>query len=229
VLVTRGIAAERMPWGNMYEFVLSVTFVGIVGWLLLRLRRPEYRRLGLFVALTMVLLLGVAGEVLYTPIVPLVPALDSYWFVIHVSTVVSASGILLLGFVPAVMYLLRSGYDQGRRGFPYVLGRWAPPARALEQLTFGLHAFAFPIFTFGVVAGAIWAEAAWGRPWGWDPKETWSFISWVIYAGYLHARATPAVRRPVAVWIAIIGFLTMLMNLFGVNIFFEGFHSYGGL
>jgi ABC-type transport system involved in cytochrome c biogenesis permease subunit len=127
------------------------------------------------------------------------------------------------------MYLLRSGYDQGRRGFPYVLGRWAPPARALEQLTFGLHAFAFPIFTFGVVAGAIWAEAAWGRPWGWDPKETWSFISWVIYAGYLHARATPAVRRPVAVWIAIIGFLTMLMNLFGVNIFFEGFHSYGGL
>ena len=229
VLVTRGIAAERMPWGNMYEFVLSVTFVGSVGWLVLRLRRPELRRLGLFVALTMVLLLGIAGEVLYVPIVPLVPALDSYWFVIHVATVVTASGILLLGFVPAIMYLMRAGYEQGRRGFPYMLGRWAPPAAALERLTFGLHAFAFPLFTFGVIAGAIWAEAAWGRPWGWDPKETWSFISWVIYAGYLHARATPTVKRTVVAWIAIVGFLTMMMNLFGVNIFFEGLHSYGGL
>ncbi|HET6213074.1 MAG TPA: cytochrome c biogenesis protein CcsA, partial [Micromonosporaceae bacterium] len=91
------------------------------------------------------------------------------------------------------------------------------------------HAFAFPIWTFGVAAGAIWAEAAWGRYWGWDPKETWAFISWVIYAGYLHARATPSVRRPVAAWIAVAGWLTMMMNLFGVNIFFVGFHSYGGL
>jgi cytochrome c-type biogenesis protein CcsB len=229
VLVTRGVAAERMPWGNMYEFVLSVTFVGIAGWLLLRLRRPEFRRLGLFVTLTMVLLLGVAGEVLYTPIVPLVPALDSYWFIIHVSTVIAASGILLLGVVPAALFLIRSGYEQGRRGFPYLLGQWVPSAGALERLTFGLHAFAFPLFTFGVIAGAIWAEAAWGRPWGWDPKETWAFISWVVYAGYLHARATPAVKRSVVAWIAIVGFLTMMMNLFGVNIFFEGLHSYGGL
>nr|MDT0661294.1 c-type cytochrome biogenesis protein CcsB [Micromonospora sp. DSM 115978] len=229
VLFTRGVAAERMPWGNMYEFVLSVTFVGIVGWLLLRLRNPEYRRLGLFVTLAMVVLLGVAGEVLYTPIVPLVPALDSYWFIIHVSTVIAASGILLLGAVPAVLFLLRSGYERGRRGFPYLLGQWAPAADSLERLTFGLHAFAFPLFTFGVIAGAIWAEAAWGRPWGWDPKETWAFISWVVYAGYLHARATPAVKRTVVAWIAIVGFGTMMMNLFGVNIFFEGLHSYGGL
>jgi cytochrome c-type biogenesis protein CcsB len=104
-----------------------------------------------------------------------------------------------------------------------------PPAGALEPLAFRLHAFAFPIWTFGVAAGAIWAEAAWGRYWGWDPKETWAFISWVIYAGYLHARATPSVRRPVAAWIAVAGWLTMMMNLFGVNIFFVGFHSYGGL
>lgn len=229
VLVTRGVAAERMPWGNMYEYLLTVTFVGAVGWLWLLSRRATLRHLGLFVALAMVLLLAVAGLVLYVPIVPLVPALDSYWFVVHVATIATSSGILLLGAVPAVMYLIRNGYDQGKRSFPYTLGARVPAADTLERLTFRLHAFAFPIFTFAVMAGAVWAEAAWGRYWGWDPKEIWAFISWVVYAGYLHARATPSVKRPVATWIAVLGFLTMQMNLYGVNIFFEGLHSYGGL
>jgi cytochrome c-type biogenesis protein CcsB len=229
VLVTRGVAADRMPWGNMYEYLLTVTFVGVVGWLWLLSRRPALRHLGLFVALAMVLLLAVAGLVLYVPIVPLVPALDSYWFVVHVATIATSSGILLLGAVPAVMYLIRNGYDQGKRSFPYTLGARVPAAASLERLTFRLHAFAFPIFTFAVMAGAVWAEAAWGRYWGWDPKEIWAFISWVVYAGYLHARATPSVKRPVATWIAVLGFLTMQMNLYGVNIFFEGLHSYGGM
>ncbi|MEU4380552.1 c-type cytochrome biogenesis protein CcsB [Micromonospora echinofusca] len=228
-LVTRGLAADRMPWGNMYEFVLTGTWIGVAGWLVVLWQRPQLRRLGLFLSLVMVLLVATAELVLYTPIVPLVPALNSYWFVIHVSTIVFASGIFLLGAVPAVAFLMRSGYEQGRRSFPYTLAKRLPAAAALERLTFVLHAFAFPVFTFAVIAGAIWAEAAWGRPWGWDPKETWSFISWVIYAGYLHARATPSVKRNVATWLAIVGFLTMLMNLFGVNIFFEGLHSYGGL
>ncbi|MEU8045378.1 c-type cytochrome biogenesis protein CcsB [Micromonospora echinofusca] len=228
-LVTRGLAADRMPWGNMYEFVLTGTWIGVAGWLVVLWKRPQLRRLGLFLSLVMVLLVATAELVLYTPIVPLVPALNSYWFVIHVSTIVFASGIFLLGAVPAVAFLMRAGYEQGRRSFPYTLAKRLPAAAALERLTFVLHAFAFPVFTFAVIAGAIWAEAAWGRPWGWDPKETWSFISWVIYAGYLHARATPSVKRNVATWLAIVGFLTMLMNLFGVNIFFEGLHSYGGL
>ncbi|MBO4207586.1 c-type cytochrome biogenesis protein CcsB [Micromonospora echinofusca] len=228
-LVTRGVAADRMPWGNMYEYVLTVSFIGVAAWLAVLAKRPALRHLGLFLTLVMVLLLAFAEMVLYVEITPLIPALNSYWFVIHVSTVVFSSGIFLLGFVPAVMYLMRNGYESGRRGFPYDLARRVPKAATLERLTFGLHAFAFPVFTFAVIAGAIWAEAAWGRPWGWDPKETWSFISWVIYAGYLHARATPSVKRNVAVWIAVLGFATMLMNLFGVNIFFEGLHSYGGL
>ncbi|TWJ24597.1 cytochrome c-type biogenesis protein CcsB [Micromonospora endolithica] len=228
-LVTRGLAADRMPWGNMYEFVLTVSFIGAAGWLAVLWKRPSLRRLGLFLTLVMVLLLATAELVLYTPIVPLVPALNSYWFVIHVSTIVFSSGIFLLGVVPAVAYLMRAGWEQGRRSFPYTLAKRMPDAAALERLTFVLHAFAFPVFTFAVIAGAIWAEAAWGRPWGWDPKETWAFISWVVYAGYLHARATPSVRRNVATWLAVLGFLTVLMNLFGVNIFFEGLHSYGGL
>jgi cytochrome c-type biogenesis protein CcsB len=225
----RGLAADRMPWGNMYEFVVSVTLVGAVVWLGLVWRKPAVRHLTLYVALALVFLLGLAGMVLYTAVNPLVPALNSYWFVVHVTAVTLASGIFLVGFVVAAMYLVRTGYEKGKRSFPYTLGRRLPAASTLEPLAFRLHAFAFPIWTFGVAAGAIWAEAAWGRYWGWDPKETWAFISWVIYAGYLHARATPSVRRPVATWIAVAGWVTMMMNLFGVNIFFVGFHSYAGV
>ncbi|HEX5597004.1 MAG TPA: c-type cytochrome biogenesis protein CcsB [Micromonosporaceae bacterium] len=226
---TRGIAASRAPWGNMYEFLLTLTFVGIAVWLVVLARRPALRHLGLFVTLAMVLLLGVAGLVLHVPIVPLVPALQSYWFVVHVAAAVISSGIFLFGVVPAALFLLRSGYERGKRGFPYTLGRNLPGGVVLERLAFRMHAFAFPIWTFAIIAGAVWAEASWGRPWGWDPKETWSFISWVIYAGYLHARATPSVKRNIVAWIAVLGFLSMLMNLFGVNLFFGGLHSYAGV
>ncbi|SDZ36802.1 cytochrome c-type biogenesis protein CcsB [Micromonospora pattaloongensis] len=228
-VVTRGVAAQRFTWGNMYEFALTITLVATAAWLVLVTRRPELRHLGLFVALAMVLMLGTAGMVFYTEVGPLMPALKSSWFIVHVAGAAFSSGIFLLGFVPAMMYLIRSGYDRGKRSFPYTLGRRVPAAAALERLTFRLHAFAFPIWTFAVAAGAIWAEAAWGRYWGWDPKETWAFISWVVYAGYLHARATPSVKRSTATWIAILGFLTMLMNLIGVNLFFSGLHSYAGV
>jgi cytochrome c-type biogenesis protein CcsB len=226
-LVTRGLAADRMPWGNMYEYILSATFVASAVWLGVVLRKPSVRHLGLFTALALVVLLGADGMIAYVPVGPLVPALHSYWFVIHVSTIILASGIFLVGGVPAAMYLVRNGYDEGKRRFPYTLGRHVPAAVVLERLTFRLHAFAFPLFTFGaLIAGPLWAEASWGRYWGWDPKEVWAFISWVVYAAYLHARSTPSVKRTVATWIALLGFVTMLMNLFGVNLFFEGLHSY---
>ncbi|SNY67901.1 c-type cytochrome biogenesis protein CcsB [Paractinoplanes atraurantiacus] len=226
-LVTRGVAADRMPWGNMYEYILSTTFVASAVWAGVVLTRPKVRHLGLFATLALVVMLGAASLIAYTPVGPLVPALNSYWFIIHVSTVIIGSGIFLIGAVPAAMFLIRNGYDEGKRSFPYTLGKRVPEAALLERLTFRLHAFAFPLFTFGaLIAGPIWAEASWGRYWGWDPKEVWAFISWIVYAGYLHARATPSVKRTVATWIALIGFVTMLMNLFGVNLFFEGLHSY---
>jgi cytochrome c-type biogenesis protein CcsB len=228
-VVTRALAAGRMPWGNMYEFVLTVTFLGTAIWLAAAMAKPEIRHLGLFVALVQVLLTGVAGVVLQKPVGPLVPALDSYWFVIHVGSVATASGLFIVGFAASMMYLLRSGYDAGKRGGLYPYGRLFANAETVERLAFRLHAFAFPIWTFGVAAGAIWAEVAWGRYWGWDPKETWAFISWIGYAAYLHARATPSVSRRTSAWIAILAFATMLMNLFGVNLFFEGLHSYGGV
>ena len=226
-VVTRGVAANRMPWGNMYEFILAVTLVGAAVWLGVLTRKPAVRHLGLFTSLALVVLLGAAGLIAYAPVGPLVPALNSYWYIVHVSTIIVASGIFLVGAVPAAMFLVRAGHDRGRRGFPYTLGAKVPAAEVLERLTFRLHAFAFPLFTFGaLIAGPLWAEASWGRYWGWDPKEVWAFISWVVYAAYLHARATPSVKRTTATWIALLGFVTMLMNLFGVNLFFEGLHSY---
>jgi cytochrome c-type biogenesis protein CcsB len=229
VLVTRSLAAGRVPWGNMYEFVLAVCFVGVLSWLALLVRRPAVRPLGLFVTLVEVVLLGIAGMSLYTAAGPLVPALHSYWLAIHVSAAATASGLFLVGFICAVLYLLRARFEAGRTDFPYALAARAPAAETLERLTFRVHAFAFPIWTLAVMCGAIWAESAWGRYWGWDPKETWSFIAWVIYAGYLHARATPSVKRSTATWLAVAGWATMMVNLFGVNLVISGLHSYAGV
>ncbi|WP_426509185.1 c-type cytochrome biogenesis protein CcsB [Dactylosporangium sp. McL0621] len=228
-LVTRGIAAERAPWGNMYEFVMMATAVGMTAWLFTVVRRPNLRHLGLFVTLVAAILLSIAGMSLYVPVGPLVPALHSYWLVIHVGAASTASGIFLVGFVAAAMHLIRMGYDAGKTRFPYSLGERLPEPEVLERVTFRVHAFAFPIWTFGVISGAIWAEAAWGRYWNWDPKEIWSFIAWVVYACYLHARSTPSVSRRVTSWIAVIGWATMLVNLFGVNLVANGLHSYAGV
>jgi cytochrome c-type biogenesis protein CcsB len=228
-IVTRGLAAHRVPWGNMYEFVLVVCFVGATAWMVLVARRPMVRPLGLFVTLAIIVLLGLDGMRLYTSAGPLMPALNSYWLKIHVTAASVASGILLIGFVAAVMTLIRIGYDGGRRSFPYTLGARMPDATGLERLTFRVHAFAFPIWTFAIMCGAIWAREAWTQYWSWDPKETWSFIAWVVYAGYLHARATPSVKRTVATWIAVVGWATMMINLFAINLVVSGLHSYAGV
>ena len=178
------------------------------------------------VVLTMVLL--AVSEAAAQPAGPLVPALNSAWLRIHVTTVATAGGVLLVGFVSAVLYLLREGYESGKAGFPWALAGRAPGADALERFTFRVHAFAFPLLTVGIICGAIWAESAWGRYWGWDPKEIWSFITWVFYAGYLHARATPSVRRRVATYLALLGWTALMVNQFIVNYFFTGLHSYAG-
>jgi cytochrome c-type biogenesis protein CcsB len=229
VLVTRGLAAGRVPWGNMYEFVITLTAVASLAWLILLVRRPALRPLGVFTAAALTLLLGFAGVVLHTAAAPLVPALNSYWLKIHVTAAATASGLLLIGFIPAALFLVRAGYDQGKRRFPYTIGRNLPAGDTLERLTFRLHTFAFPIWTLAVICGAIWAEAAWGRYWGWDPKETWSFISWVAYAAYLHARATPSVKRTTATWFAVAAWGTMLINLYVINFVAVGMHSYAGV
>jgi cytochrome c-type biogenesis protein CcsB len=110
----------------------------------------------------------------------------------------------------------------GRRGI-------LPSAEVLDRIAYRTIAFAFPIWTFAVIAGAIWAEQAWGRYWGWDPKETWSFITWVVFAGYLHARATSGWKGRRAAAIALVGFVSLLITYYAVNLWIVGLHSYAGV
>ncbi|HXV92444.1 MAG TPA: c-type cytochrome biogenesis protein CcsB [Pseudonocardia sp.] len=222
-IVARGLASGRWPLGNMYEFTSAICLFAVVGWLVALRRAPGLRSIGLFVLLPVVLLMFVAGTVLYTQAAPVVPALQSYWLVVHVTTISLSSGLLLVPGVASLLYLWRrSGRGAGLAGK-------LPSAEALDRLAYRTTIVAFPLFTFAVITGAIWAEAAWGRFWGWDPKETVAFVSWVIYAAYLHARATAGWRTGRAAWINVAGFATIVFNLFFINMVVAGLHSYAGV
>ena len=221
-IVTRGIAAGRVPWGNMFEFSTVVAFIVVTAFLGL-LAKQRVRWLGTFVLLPTVLYLGLAGTVLYKQAGPLVPALNSYWLKIHVFAAITATGLFFVSGIVAMLYLAKSYRPNGP-----LLAR-LPATEKLERTTYGLVALSFPIWTFAIIAGAIWAEAAWGRYWGWDPKETWSFITWVIYAGYLHARSTAGWRGRRAGWFAVAAFAALIVNYYVVNIWIVGLHSYAGV
>jgi cytochrome c-type biogenesis protein CcsB len=227
-IVLRGFATGRAPWGNMYEFVSIACAAGMVAALVV-LRKREYRPLLGFVLLPVVILLFIAGTYLYTNAAPVVPALKSYWLAIHVSIVATGSGVFLVSGVASILYLLKLKYPNPSDRFWGRILQRVPPAQTLDRLAYKTVVFAFPLFGLGVICGAIWAEAAWGRFWGWDPKETVSFIAWVIYAAYLHARATAGWRNTAAAWINIAGFVAMLFNLFIINLVVSGLHSYAGL
>jgi cytochrome c-type biogenesis protein CcsB len=231
-IATRGLAEHRVPWGNMYEFVMAITCAAVIAFLLLLIRFRVYS-VGLFLMAPIVLALGLCATVLYTAAGPLVPALHSYWIWIHVTTMTVAIGSYIVAAVLTVLYLIadrhtRRNAADPRGGFGAVLHR-LPPADALDRLSYRTVIFAFPIWTFAVIAGAIWADQAWGRYWGWDPKETWAFITWVVYAGYLHARATAGWRGRKAAYIQLIGFASLVFNLVGVNLWITGLHSYAGI
>ena len=232
-VVLRGTAVDRVPWGNMYEFSAVAGLVAVVAWLAVLYRLPMLRYLGLFVLMPVIVLMFLAGNVLYAKAQPLVPALQSYWLAIHVSAAASGEGMLMTSAVLAMLYLVKVRYDAkvaaGKQVHAGGLGARLPAPGVLDKASYRIVAFAFPIYTFGVICGAIWAEAAWGRYWGWDPKETWAFIAWVVYAAYLHARATAGWKGRNAAYINVLGFAAMTFNFFVVNIFVSGLHSYAGL
>ncbi len=239
-VITRGWAVDRVPWGNMYEFSSVVGLLAVLAFLTALIKAPQIRYLGAFVMFPVLIVMFLAGTVLYARAQTLVPALQSYWLAIHVSSVACAEGLLMTSAVVTILYLLRQRSDRkvaateqtdGPVEFGVVtrFGSRLPAAATLDKVAYRIVAFAFPLYTFGVIAGAIWAEAAWGRYWGWDPKETWAFIAWVIYAAYLHARATAGWRGRTAAWINILGFGAMTFNFFVVNIVIAGLHSYAGL
>jgi len=225
-VIARGLSNGHVPWGNMYEFSITgaLTFVSAY---LVALRKYDLRWLGLLISFSVLLTLGTAITLLYRDSTPLVPALKSTWLVIHVIAAIISGGIFLLANVVAGAYLyLENAESKGGRP------AWAhrvPQLDVLDQLSYRLVAFVFPLWTFSVIAGAIWAEAAWGRYWGWDPKETWAFITWVAYAAYLHARVTVGWRGKRAAWLCIFAGSTFLFNYVYINIWGTGKHVYSGL
>jgi len=269
--VMRGIAAHRFPWGNMYEFVISSLLVIVMAYLV-GVWRGQWRWLGLPVTGLMTIGNGLAVTVFYVAIAPLVPALHSVWFVIHIAAAVIAGAFFNLGGAASILYLvkrravLRAEKDQGpgdqsdtgsastsgsspvtgsggvalatrratgsrTRPDPVLTGVLArmPSLAAMDRFAYRAHAFAFPIWTFTIAAGSIWAEYAWGRYWGWDPKETWSLVTWVIYAAYLHARVTAGWKGRNAAIIATVGLVTFWFNFVGINLLVSGLHSYAGI
>jgi cytochrome c-type biogenesis protein CcsB len=225
-VIFRGISANRVPWGNMYEFSITgaLTFSGAY---LFALKKYKLRWLGLPAALSTLLTLGTAVTLLYRPSAPLMPALKSPWLVIHVSAAIISGGVFLLANCIAGTYLILDRYEQ--KGIRPVWAEKLPTLESLDNLSYRLVALVFPLWTFSVIAGAIWAEAAWGRYWGWDPKETWAFITWVAYAAYLHARVTVGWRGRKAAWLCLLAGSTFLFNYIYINVWGTGRHTYSGL
>jgi cytochrome c-type biogenesis protein CcsB len=224
--VLRGVAAGRPPWGNMYEFTITAMVLVVAAYLVM-VWRTGARWLGLPVTLLAAIGNGLAITVFYVAVAPLVPALHSVWFVIHIVAAAISGAAFNIGGLLSVLYLIRQRAE--RRGtVGGYLGR-IPTARKLDLYAYRFHAFAFPLWTFTVAAGAIWAEYAWGRYWGWDPKETWALVTWVVYACYLHARSTAGWRGTRAAVIALIGLASFWFNFVGINLLVSGLHSYAGI
>lgn len=239
--VTRGIAAGRVPWSNMYEFALTGTML-IVAVYLVSLLRYDLRFLGAFITGLVVLLLGGAALAFYVEITPLMDPLKSVWLVIHVFVASLATALFALAFGLSVLQLMQARRERkvlaaaeasdevaGRTKTGPRFLRTLPGSDALESVAYRFAILGFIFWTFTLIAGSIWANDAWGRYWGFDTKEVWTFVIWVLYAGYIHARATRGWRGSRSAWLSIIGFSAVLFNFTIVNMFFKGLHAYSGL
>ncbi|HEY7477062.1 MAG TPA: c-type cytochrome biogenesis protein CcsB [Actinomycetota bacterium] len=259
-IVTRGMAAGRTPWGNMYEYSAILAALVVVAYLVAVEWRAHLRTLGGFVYAFVVFTMAMAVQFFYVGPTDLLPALNSYWRQIHVTSMIAASSLLGIGCVFTILYLVKDRGERRRVAAmqaqepPPILGAAVdadtppdllpeagepdpqpapggrrgplPSAATLDRLAYRFIAFGFPIWTFGTICGAIWAQEAWGRYWGWDPKETWAFITWVIFAGYLHARATVGWKGRRAAVIALVGFVSLFVTYYAVNLWISGLHSY---
>jgi cytochrome c-type biogenesis protein CcsB len=225
-VLARALAAQRAPWGNMFEFTITA-LVFVVGVYLILVWRAGLRWLGLPVTMLAAVGNGLAVTVFYVAVAPLVPALHSVWFLIHIVAAAISGAAFNVGGLMSILYLIKKrAEDRGAvRGYL----RRVPDSRKIDLIAYRFNAFAFPLWTFTVVAGAIWAEYAWGRYWGWDPKETWALVTWVIYACYLHARSTAGWRGTKAAVISIIGLASFWFNFVGINLLVSGLHSYAGI
>lgn len=227
-IVLRGLAVNRFPLGNLYEYMMMITFGALLA-MMIAMQRKEWRTLWPWVLTPLLALMFYGSTKLYAESAPVVPALQSYWLPVHV-TIVSLGGSLgIVSGIGSVLHLLRRWQPKGKEhGFFGAVAKPLPSAKKLDQLAYRVAVVTLPTLGLGIVLGAIWAEAAWGRFWGWDPKETVSFATWILYAAYLHARATPSWAK-FAPWINVVALSTMIFNLFFINMVVSGLHSYAGL
>jgi cytochrome c-type biogenesis protein CcsB len=228
----RGLSVDRPPLGNMFEFALVGSMFVVVIFVAISLRR-DLRWLGLFVVGPVLLTLGMAITVWYTDASQLLPSLKSFWLVIHVTVATFAVALFTIAFSVTILHLVKTWLEAqdpiGMSRIRTTVNAALPPSRSLDRTAYGMHAVAFPLWTFTLIAGAIWAEQAWGHYWNWDPKEVWTFVIWVVYAAYLHARATTGWSPRAANYLALAGFGAILVNYTVVNLFFVGQHSYSGM
>ena len=234
-VVSRGVSAGRPPWGNLYEFTCALTLIAALVYVGALFAGKPVRWLGLPLTTGILLGLGLAVSVLYTSSEQLVPALHSYWLWIHVSAAMVSGGALYAGAIATILYLLKDHYEV-KLGRGTAKDSWwssvcerLPASATLDKFAYRINAFIFPLWTFAIIAGAIWAEYAWGHYWEWDPTETWAFITWVGYACYLHARATAGWKGRKAAYLCLIAFAAFITNSYIVSIFINGKHSYAGV
>lgn len=225
-IALRGIAASHVPWSNMFEFALTGTGIIVGVYLLVQFWR-DTRFLGAYITGIVMLLLGLGTVNFYVDVTPLPPPLQSAWLVIHVFVATLATGFFAVGGGLSIAQLLQARRESGKSGLRLL--STFPTAETLETMANRVIIVGFAFWSFTLMAGAIWASRAWGRYWGWDTKEVWTFIIWVVFAGYIHARATRGWRGSRSAWLAIIGLAAVLFNFTIVNLFFAGLHSYSGL
>jgi len=233
-VITRGIAAGRVPWANMYEFSISGSFVLMVIFLVSQTIRKDIRFISTFVTGFVLLILGTATSIFYVQLKTLMPALQSYWLVIHVTVAVIATAFFNIAAGLSIAYLFKTaGWLQTMKGKTVAKVRRVldlfPENEKLERLSYRFNIIGFILWSWTLIAGAIWAERAWHRYWGWDTKEVWTFIIWTIYAGYLHANATRGWTGKRSAWLVVVGFTAILFNFTIVNLYFKGLHVYSGL
>jgi cytochrome c-type biogenesis protein CcsB len=225
--VLRGVAAHRVPWANMFEFSLTASAI-MVGVFIFVQFWQNLRFLGAYISGFSLIILGFGTVGFYVDVVPLPPALQSYWLVIHVFVATLGTAFFAIGAGLSLVQLVQTRREENKLNRFRFLDTM-PNAEKLENLAYRVIVVAFVFWTFTLMAGAIWAEHAWGRYWGWDTKEVWTFIIWTIFAGYIHARATRGWRGSRSAYLAIIGFAAVMFNFTIVNLFFKGLHSYSGL
>lgn len=213
----------RIPLSNMYE---SLVFFAIcIAALYFVLERKTGRKaLGAFVAPLVFLFLAYASlsPSVGSEIRPLVPALQSNWLTAHVVTCFLGYAGFAVAFATSIMFLLHPGRteEEGESSF-------LPPTAVLDDLTYRMIVFGFLFLTIGIITGSVWANSAWGSYWSWDPKETWSLITWILYAALLHLRLMRSWTGRRIAWLSILGFIAVLFTFFGVNYLLSGLHSYG--